>query len=136
MLAIVLGTSEGEVHAALWEAVRQALVERLDGSYKFIHDRVEEAAYSLIEEALRAEVHPRIGRLLLTQTPPENREEAIFEIVGQLNRGAALITEQDERDQLAELKPDRRPARQGIHRLRFGTHLPQCRCGAVDGGVL
>jgi predicted ATPase len=52
---------------------------------------------------LRAEAHLRIGRLLVTQTPPEKREEAIFEIVGQLNRGAALITEQLERDQLAEL---------------------------------
>ena len=103
MLAIVLGTSEEEVHAALWEAVRQALVERLDGFYKFIHDRVQAAAYSLISRALRAEVHLRIGRQLAAQTTPEKREEAIFEIVTHLNRGAALIAEQDERDQLAEL---------------------------------
>ena len=39
----------------------------------------------------------------MAQTPPEKREEAIFEIVNQLNRGAALITQQEERDQLAEL---------------------------------
>ena len=103
MLAIVLGTSEEEVHAALWEAVRQGLVERLDGSYKFVHDRVQEAAYSLIPEASRAAYHLRIGRLLAAHTPPEKREEAIFEIVNQLNRGAALITAQDEREQLAEL---------------------------------
>jgi predicted ATPase len=64
---------------------------------------VQEAAYSLIPEASRAEVHLRIGRLLAARTPPGGREEAIFEIVGQLNRGAALITPQEERDQLAEL---------------------------------
>ena len=92
MLSIVLGISEEQVHAALWQAVRQELIERLDGSYRFVHDRVQEAAYSLIPEALRAEAHLRIGRLLAAQTPPEEREEAIFEIVNQLNRGAALIT--------------------------------------------
>ena len=103
MLSIVLGTPEEQVHAALWPAVRQELVERLEGSYRFVHDRVQEAAYSLIPETLRAEAHLRIGRLLAAQTPPEKREEAIFEIVNQLNRGAALITQQEEREQLAEL---------------------------------
>src|SRR5262249_52409801 len=67
------------------------------------HDRVQEAAYLLIPEASRAEAHLRIGRLLLVQTPKERREEAIFEIVSQLNRGAALITSKDEREELASL---------------------------------
>jgi predicted ATPase/transcriptional regulator with GAF, ATPase, and Fis domain len=102
MLSIVLGTSGKQAHAALWPAVHHELVERLESHYRFIHDRVQEAAYSLIPEASRAEVHLRIGRLLAAQTPPEKREEAIFEIVNQLNRGAALITSRDEREQLAE----------------------------------
>ncbi len=79
------------------------MVERLDGQYSFIHDRVREPAYSLIPGALRADVHLRIGRLLAAETPPEQREEAIFEIVNQLNRGAALITSRNEREQVAEL---------------------------------
>ncbi|MEA2789800.1 MAG: hypothetical protein QOG73_2206, partial [Acetobacteraceae bacterium] len=103
MLSIVLGTSAEQVEAALWEAVRQELVERLDGAYRFIHDRVQEAAYSLIPQASRAADHLRIGRLLAARTSPEQREEAIFEIVNQLNRGAALITAREEREQLAEL---------------------------------
>jgi PAS domain S-box-containing protein len=102
-LSIVRGTSAEEVHSNLWEALRLGYIVRLDGSYKFVHDRVQEAAYSLIPEELRAEVHLQIGRLLTARTPPERREEAIFEIVNQLNRGAALISSRDEREQLAEL---------------------------------
>jgi PAS domain S-box-containing protein len=103
MLSIVLGKSNEDVRSDLWDAVRLELVEHLEGSYKFIHDRVQEAAYSLIPERLRAEAHLRVGRLLAAHTPAERREEVIFDIVNQLNRGAALITSQGEREQLAEL---------------------------------
>jgi PAS domain S-box-containing protein len=103
MLSIVLGRSNEDVHSDLWDAVRLELVKRLDGSYRFAHDRVQEAAYSLTPERLRAEAHLLIGRLLAAHTPVEKREEAVFEIVNQLNRGAALITSRDEREQLVEL---------------------------------
>jgi len=103
ILSIVHRTSEEEIHSDLWEAVRLELIVRLEGVYRFVHDRVQEAAYSLIPAELRAARHLRIGRLLAAHTPPEKREEAIFEIVNQLNRGAALITARDEREQLAEL---------------------------------
>jgi PAS domain S-box-containing protein len=102
-LSIVLETTPKLVHAALWESVRQGLVEQLDGSYKFIHDRVQEAAYSLIPEASRAEANLRIGRLLAAHTSPDKREETVFDIVNHLNRGVALITSQEERENLAEL---------------------------------
>src|SRR5258705_10555514 len=102
-LSIVHETSEDEVHSDLWEAARREFIVRLDGSYKFVHDRVQEAAYSLIPEELRAAAHLRIGRLLTTHTPRERREEAIFDIVNQLNRGAALIAAPEERESLAQL---------------------------------
>src|SRR5262249_43744441 len=79
------------------------LIERLAGAYRFVHDRVREAAYSLIPEELRGEAHLRIGRLLAAHIPPEKQEDAIFEIVNQLNRGATLIVSRDEREQLAKL---------------------------------
>ena len=102
-LAIVYGTSAAEVHASLWEAVRLEFILRLEDSYQFAHDRIQEAAYSLIPEKSRASAHLRIGRTLMTHIPVEKREEAIFEIVNQFNRGAALVNAPDEREQLAEL---------------------------------
>jgi PAS domain S-box-containing protein len=103
MLSIVLGSSEEKVHAALWPAVRQELVERTPDAYRFVHDRVQEAVYTLIPEGERAAEHLRIGRLLAAQRPPEAIAEHVFEIVGQLNRGAALIDSPEEREQVAEL---------------------------------
>jgi len=83
--------------------LHQELLVRSEGCYRFVHDRIQEAAYSLIPEHVRAEAHLRTGRLLHAHIPPEKREEAIFEIVSQLNRGSGLITSEDERFQLAEL---------------------------------
>ncbi|GLR83378.1 hypothetical protein GCM10007857_00880 [Bradyrhizobium iriomotense] len=103
VLSIVLGTSDEQVHADLWPAVRQEFVEPQADAYRFVHDRFQEAAYALIPEAERAAAHLRIGRLFAARTPPEAVEENVFEIVSQLNRGAALITAAEERVKVAEL---------------------------------
>ena len=103
VLSAVLETSEQETEAALWEALQLELIVRSENSYRFAHDRIREAAYSLIAEETRAEAHLRIGRLLHAHTLPEEREEAIFEIVNQFNRGGGLVTSENERYQVAEL---------------------------------
>ena len=102
MFSIVHRGSEEELHSDLWEAVRLELIVRQEDGYRFVHDRIQEAAYSLIPAHERAGAHLRIGRLLVAHTPAEKREEAIFEIVNQLNRGAELLTAGDEREHLAE----------------------------------
>ncbi|MEW6343351.1 MAG: AAA family ATPase [Pseudomonadota bacterium] len=100
-LSFVCDISEEEIHAALWEALFLELIARAGNIYKFVHDRVQEAVYSLIPTAERAQVHLRIGRLLRDHTPAAKQEEAIFEIVSQLNRGIELIDAREEAEQLA-----------------------------------
>ncbi|MGF6755724.1 PAS domain S-box protein [Paraburkholderia sp. GAS42] len=92
-----------DLHGRLWEAIRAGLIACTEQSCCFVHDRVQEAAYSLIPEEARAQIHLRIGRVLADCMPPEKLPEMIFEIVNQFNRGAHLITSQDERERLAEL---------------------------------
>jgi PAS domain S-box-containing protein len=91
------------MHADLWEAIRAGLIFRTEHAYKFLHDRVQEAAYSLIPASARAAAHLRIGRLLVDRIGPADIEANIFEIASQLNRGAPLITSAEERRRLARL---------------------------------
>lgn len=93
----VCDRSEAEIHAAFWDAVRAGLVVRTDTGYKFLHDRVQEAAYTLIPERERAAAHLQLGRALLAHMPEEVRAERVFDLVSQLNRGASLITDPGER---------------------------------------
>jgi PAS domain S-box-containing protein len=102
VLKMIYQDSNEELERQLWEAVLAGLVLRSEDSYRFLHDRVQEAAYSLIPQQLRAETHLRIGRLLVERTPSNEREERIFEIVNQFNRAAHLITN-EERRRVAEL---------------------------------
>jgi predicted ATPase len=104
MLRMVYQDDASEkMHRQLWEAVRTGLVFRSEDAYRFLHDRVQEAAYSLIPQELRAEAHLRIGMLMASHTSPDKLEEGIFEIVNQLNLGAHLVTLVAERERIAEL---------------------------------
>src|SRR5262249_30468559 len=58
------GISEQDLTSDLWEAERLEFIVRSEGGYRFTHDRVQEAAYSLVPVSARAEAHLRIGRLL------------------------------------------------------------------------
>src|SRR5262249_56555161 len=102
-LSIVQGRSEEGIHAALSDVVNAGLVSIVDGGYRFVHDRVQEAAYALISEADRAPTHLQIGRVLVSRTAHADLDEKIFEIVNHFNRAASLIQSADEREQVASL---------------------------------
>ncbi|WP_437275219.1 AAA family ATPase [Sorangium sp. So ce375] len=102
-LAIVARRSAEALRDALEEAVREGLLLRRGPGYRFLHDRVQQAAYSLIPPEQLAEVHLCIGRLLLDARRADEPDGSLFDVVGHLNRGAALIRSQAERDELAAL---------------------------------
>ncbi|WP_234017138.1 AAA family ATPase [Nostoc sp. 'Lobaria pulmonaria (5183) cyanobiont'] len=71
--------------------------------YKFLHDRVQQAAYALIDDSHKQIVHLQIGRNLLEKILPERRSERLFEIVDHLNYGIELVSDQIERNEIAQL---------------------------------
>ena len=102
-LTLVLGETEEAIDAALLEAVRAGLVFQHDNAYKFLHDRIQQAAYSLILDEHRADIHLRIGRVLLASMTADQLAEHLFDVANQLNRGAARLIDRDEKAQVATI---------------------------------
>jgi PAS domain S-box-containing protein len=128
-LSLVLERPAAAVHVVLFDAVRAGLVLRQDEAYAFIHDRVQEAAYSLIPEAQRAAAHLHIGRILASSLSHAEVDAQIFEVVNQLNRGSALVETQDERDRIAEL--DLSAGRRAKSSTAYTAALNYFACGAA-----
>ena len=102
-LALVHGETEEAIHTALWEAVRAGLIFQQESTYKFLHDRIQEAAYALIPESERATEHLRIGRVLLASMTGMASPSMLFDVANQFNRGAALLSDRDEKAQVATI---------------------------------
>jgi predicted ATPase len=102
-LSLVFRESEESIHMSLLEAARTGLILRLEGSYAFLHDRIQEAANALIPEGERARVHLRIGRVLLASMTADRLAEHLFDVANQLNRGAALLIDRAEKAQAATI---------------------------------
>jgi predicted ATPase/HPt (histidine-containing phosphotransfer) domain-containing protein len=102
-IALVSGMSQQESDECLWPAARLGLVVRDPRAYRFLHERVHEAAYSLIARASLAERHLHIGRLLLAAAAPAALEDQVFGIVNQLNRARAAMRDPAELSRLAQL---------------------------------
>ncbi len=102
-LLVVSERSKADVYFDLQKSIEHGLVVPSGDRYQFLHDRVQEAVYSLIPEGEKQQRHYAIGNLLLKQTGESDLAEKIFSIVDHLNVGAGLITGEAERYRLAEL---------------------------------
>ncbi len=122
-LAIVAKQSEGAIASALWKALQERFIVPLNETYKFfqdetgdtntlqilavpyrfLHDRIQQAAYSLIPQEQKQANHYHIGNLLLANLAIAEQEKQLFEIVSQLNCGIPLITQSIEQQRLAQL---------------------------------
>ncbi|MBC7174442.1 MAG: AAA family ATPase, partial [Polyangiaceae bacterium] len=101
-LAVVEGRAHADIAASLSSAREQGLVVRVGDSgsearYRFLHDRVRQAAHERMPESRRAEHHLRIGRFLLAEGGDE------VDAVNHLNLGSARVEDRAERVRLAEL---------------------------------
>ncbi|HEX4448574.1 MAG TPA: AAA family ATPase [Polyangiaceae bacterium] len=128
LLADVTGLGEARVCAALLPAVREGLllVDPASGAYQFAHDRVQDAAYSMLSEARRDELHLRIGRVLVSRAGT-GIADTTFDAADHLNAGASALGTDAERLDLARL--DHRAGLKAKASAAFGPALAYLRAG-------
>jgi predicted ATPase/signal transduction histidine kinase len=120
--------SEEETRAMLQPALREGLLvtDAASDGYHFAHDRVQQAAYSLLSEPRRKELHLRIGRLFERRLNAKN-DEAVFDAADHINLGAEFLATPAERLDLARL--DHRAALKAKASAGFGPALAYARSG-------
>jgi PAS domain S-box-containing protein len=101
-IAAISQRTMGETLAEIDVLIQEGLVLRTENHYRFYHDRIQEAAYSLVSASQREQLHYRIGQYSL-QTASEKGPERIFFICDQLNQAVGCITSGDESIRLAGL---------------------------------
>jgi len=139
-LAVACARPVPEVAREAWEAVGVGLllpVEPVSPQdpvsaeetqvFQFLHDRVQQAAYSLVPPHETPALHLRVGRLLLAAHGPEVPSERLFDVVDHLNAGLGLIEDEDERMRLAAL--DLRAGKEARAKAAFRSALGYARSG-------
>jgi predicted ATPase len=103
LLCRAAGKTENELSDLLWDAVEPGLILHVTDTYSFLHDRVQEAAYSLIEAGDRPSQHLRIARRLVEHVDQASIGERVFDLVNQFDRALPLLESDAERQLVSEL---------------------------------
>jgi histidine kinase len=77
--------------------------EKLSPSFRFLHDRVQQAAYALIADNEKDLTHLETGRILLADISDEKLSETVFEIAGHFARCINLLIDSNEKIQVAKV---------------------------------
>jgi diguanylate cyclase (GGDEF)-like protein/PAS domain S-box-containing protein len=103
LVARVAETSIEQAESRLAEPQQAGLLMRVGELVKFSHDRIHEAAYTMIAPSAREVMHLHIARTMMSSFNAERIEQEVFSLLDQFNRGAALIRQSEERAELCRL---------------------------------
>jgi len=136
------GWERARVTGALWSALQEELVVPVDGSYRpaqalggmregaldasyrFLHDRVQQASYERISPEQRVLAHLEIGRRLWTRYRAEGgTAQQLLELARHMNLGAGRLESAEERKELAQLNVKAARAAQAASSHRLMANL-------------
>ncbi|WPB58994.1 AAA family ATPase [Xylophilus sp. GOD-11R] len=102
-LSRVSSLESGELHARFAPAELAGLVSRSAAGYRFMHDRIQEAAYEAIPEPRRAGLHLQIAQGMRRGREGAELDALLFELVAQYACAEALLVSDLDRLDVAGL---------------------------------
>ena len=115
-LSLIARKTAAETASVLWPAVEEEIIVPLNEeyrlviddedfgvAYKFLHDRIQQTAYLLIDDNKRKALHLKIGKELYQDATEAQKNETLIELVRHFNEGRELISDPAQRDILIEL---------------------------------
>lgn len=103
LVSAVMNLTYARAFRTVDELTRTGLITFYKKIYRFHHDRILEAAYSLIPHGERKQTHFEVGQRLLQMTPPYDTPARSFAIADQFNQAHDLITSEELRYKVARL---------------------------------
>ncbi len=102
-LANILGYSHDKTIALISKPAEEGILGQAKHSYYFIHDKVQQAAYSIFDEHTKKQVHYKIAWSLLNKLSSKEQSKNLFSLVRHLNIGSSLISKSEEKKILSSL---------------------------------
>ncbi len=92
VLSLLTGENKAEIEESLIGAVASGLILVSGNTYKFLHEKVQFAAYSLLDEQKKTQLHAKIAKVLLNDQTDFEIKEKIFSIANHLNLGRDYLS--------------------------------------------
>lgn len=127
-LALVSGKTLEEALEDLTASIHEDLIGHKGDVYSFHHDRIQEAAYSLIPDLEKIKLHYKIGHTLIKAIGEDDLGERIFFVVDQINSGLRLVTDTEEKIRFADL--NLQAARKAKNSTAYDSALIYLKTGA------
>lgn len=125
LLSQLTGMPMSHVLKVLWNAITEDLIKPVGNEYQliesntfeeeqllkledkeiafqFLHDKIQQAAYEMLDESEKKRIHYKIGSFLKASSP-ENVEAIIFEITYHLNKAISIVNNNAEKLEIARL---------------------------------
>lgn len=132
LIVSIVKLPEDEVKNLLNNALRKDLVVQEENAltYRFMHDRIQQAVYSLMSDNEKLEIHEKIGRTLLAKTTKEKLAEQVIDIVNHLNHADMSAWDPNDQIEMSKLNlmaglkaKDSAAFAQSIYYFRKGIEL-------------